>query len=184
MVFKRLFMRTPMFCTFLSTFMPMENFIQEETKGIWIIAVLDLVLEGTDTWPFLFVKWQSFSHLFRNINIPWPSQGMGDGDYMYAFQQVVMPIASEFDPDLVIGEKCAKNPFKRVCIDGYGSCIRIWCRRRWRARRLLCYTRLLCAHDSYAYDPCERQSSRLSRGMADLRITHKFASHLQETGRV
>lgn len=29
---------------------------------------------------------------------------MGDGDYMYAFQQVVMPIATEFDPDLVIGK--------------------------------------------------------------------------------
>lgn len=27
---------------------------------------------------------------------------MGDGDYMFAFQQVVMPIAQEFDPDLVI----------------------------------------------------------------------------------
>lgn len=40
----------------------------------------------------------------RNINIPWPSQGMGDGDYMFAFQQVVMPIATEFDPDLVIGK--------------------------------------------------------------------------------
>lgn len=40
--------------------------------------------------------------LFRNINIPWPDQGMGDGDYMFAFQQIVMPIAQEFDPDLVI----------------------------------------------------------------------------------
>lgn len=29
---------------------------------------------------------------------------MGDGDYMYAFQEVVMPIAQEFDPDLVISE--------------------------------------------------------------------------------
>lgn len=29
---------------------------------------------------------------------------MGDGDYMYAFQQVIMPIATEFDPDLVIGK--------------------------------------------------------------------------------
>ena len=27
---------------------------------------------------------------------------MGDGDYMYAFHEVVMPIAQEFDPDLVI----------------------------------------------------------------------------------
>lgn len=38
----------------------------------------------------------------RNVNIPWPDQGMGDGDYMHAFQKVVMPIALEFDPDLVI----------------------------------------------------------------------------------
>lgn len=27
---------------------------------------------------------------------------MGDGDYMYAFHEVVIPIAQEFDPDLVI----------------------------------------------------------------------------------
>lgn len=39
----------------------------------------------------------------RNVNIPWPTKGMGDGDYMYAFQNVVMPIATEFDPDFVIG---------------------------------------------------------------------------------
>jgi histone deacetylase 6 len=31
---------------------------------------------------------------------------MGDGDYMYAFQQVIMPIASEFNPDLVISMSC------------------------------------------------------------------------------
>lgn len=30
---------------------------------------------------------------------------MGDGDYMLAFQQVVMPIAQEFDPGLVIGKR-------------------------------------------------------------------------------
>lgn len=29
---------------------------------------------------------------------------MGDGDYMYAFQQVIMPIAHEFNPDLVISK--------------------------------------------------------------------------------
>jgi len=38
----------------------------------------------------------------QNVNIPWRKQGMGDADYIYAFQQVVMPIATEFDPDLVI----------------------------------------------------------------------------------
>ncbi|KAL9107460.1 MAG: hypothetical protein Q9227_007657 [Pyrenula ochraceoflavens] len=40
--------------------------------------------------------------LGKNVNIPWPTKGMGDGDYIYAFQQVVMPIAYEFDPQLVI----------------------------------------------------------------------------------
>jgi histone deacetylase 6 len=38
----------------------------------------------------------------KNVNIPWADTGMGDGDYIFAFQQVVMPIAVEFDPDLVI----------------------------------------------------------------------------------
>jgi histone deacetylase 6 len=36
------------------------------------------------------------------INIPWPSPGMGDAEYIYAFQKVVMPVAREYDPDLVI----------------------------------------------------------------------------------
>ena len=40
--------------------------------------------------------------LGKNINIPWPTHGMRDADYLYAFQQVVMPVAQEFDPDLVI----------------------------------------------------------------------------------
>lgn len=38
----------------------------------------------------------------KNVNIAWHDQGMGDGEYMAAFEQIVMPIATEFDPDLVI----------------------------------------------------------------------------------
>ncbi|CAJ2510707.1 Uu.00g063320.m01.CDS01 [Anthostomella pinea] len=38
----------------------------------------------------------------KNVNIPWPAQGMGDGEYLAAFQKIVMPIAQEFNPDLVI----------------------------------------------------------------------------------
>jgi histone deacetylase 6 len=34
---------------------------------------------------------------------------MGDADYLYAFQQIVMPIAYEFAPDLVIGA-CSTEP--------------------------------------------------------------------------
>jgi histone deacetylase 6 len=40
--------------------------------------------------------------LGKNVNIPWHAQGMGDGEYTRAFNQIVMPIAREFDPDLVI----------------------------------------------------------------------------------
>lgn len=40
--------------------------------------------------------------LGTNVNIPWRNHGMGDADYIYAFQQIVMPIATEFDPDLVV----------------------------------------------------------------------------------
>jgi hypothetical protein len=32
---------------------------------------------------------------------------MGDGDYLYAFQHVVMPIAMEFSPELVISQLLA-----------------------------------------------------------------------------
>lgn len=38
----------------------------------------------------------------KNVNIPWAEHGMGDSEYLYAFQEVIMPIATEFDPDLVI----------------------------------------------------------------------------------
>jgi histone deacetylase 6 len=38
----------------------------------------------------------------KNVNIPWADHGMGDAEYIYAFQEIVMPIATEFDPDLVI----------------------------------------------------------------------------------
>lgn len=37
-----------------------------------------------------------------NVNIPWSAPGTGDGDYIYAFNKVVIPIISEFDPDLLI----------------------------------------------------------------------------------
>ncbi|KAJ9109114.1 hypothetical protein QFC21_000442 [Naganishia friedmannii] len=37
-----------------------------------------------------------------SVNIPWPKRGFGDADYLYAFQKIIMPIAYEFAPDLVI----------------------------------------------------------------------------------
>lgn len=41
--------------------------------------------------------------LSSSVNVPWPCGGMRDADYLYAFQKLIMPIAFEFSPDLVIG---------------------------------------------------------------------------------
>lgn len=37
-----------------------------------------------------------------SVNIPWQNAGVGDADYVYAFHKVVIPIISEYNPDLVI----------------------------------------------------------------------------------
>ncbi|PON62099.1 Histone deacetylase superfamily [Parasponia andersonii] len=36
------------------------------------------------------------------VNVPWSCKGVGDNDYVFAFQHIVLPIASEFAPDLTI----------------------------------------------------------------------------------
>lgn len=37
-----------------------------------------------------------------NCNITWPVSGVGDAEYMWAFEQIVMPMGREFKPDLVV----------------------------------------------------------------------------------
>lgn len=37
-----------------------------------------------------------------NVNIPWNKHKMGDTEYIAAFQRVIMPIAYEFNPELVL----------------------------------------------------------------------------------
>ncbi|KAI6249026.1 Histone deacetylase [Erysiphe necator] len=56
--------------------------------------------------------------LGKNINIGWADQGVGDGEYMAAFQRIVMPIAQEFDPDLVI----VSAGFDAAAGDELGGC--------------------------------------------------------------
>ncbi|KAL2462854.1 Histone deacetylase 15 [Forsythia ovata] len=36
------------------------------------------------------------------VNVPWSRGGVGDNDYVFAFQHAVLPIASEFAPDFTI----------------------------------------------------------------------------------
>ncbi|MBW0460969.1 hypothetical protein O181_000684 [Austropuccinia psidii MF-1] len=53
-----------------------------------------------------------------NVNIPWPEGGMGDPDYIYTFQRLVMPIAMEFNPDFVI----VSAGFDAAKFDPLGEC--------------------------------------------------------------
>lgn len=54
----------------------------------------------------------------KNVNIGWAEQGVGDGEYMAAFQRIVMPIAHEFNPDLVI----VSAGFDAAAGDELGGC--------------------------------------------------------------
>ncbi|KAL0956532.1 hypothetical protein HGRIS_002673 [Hohenbuehelia grisea] len=54
-----------------------------------------------------------------SVNIPWPEAGMGDADYLLAFQHVVMPIAMEFAPELVI----ISAGFDAAAGDELGECL-------------------------------------------------------------
>ena len=56
--------------------------------------------------------------LGKNVNIGWHDQGMGDGEYMAAFDEIVMPIAREFNPDLVI----ISAGFDAAAGDPLGAC--------------------------------------------------------------
>ncbi|KAF8909826.1 histone deacetylase clr3 [Mucidula mucida] len=53
-----------------------------------------------------------------SVNIPWPEAGMNDGDYLYAFQKIVLPIAAEFAPELII----ISAGFDAARGDGLGEC--------------------------------------------------------------
>lgn len=59
----------------------------------------------------------SFAHGY-NINVPWPSSGYGDGDYMYAFRRLLLPIAQEFKPDMVF----IASGFDAAICDPIGQC--------------------------------------------------------------
>ncbi|XP_071547214.1 uncharacterized protein HDAC6 isoform X2 [Panulirus ornatus] len=53
-----------------------------------------------------------------NVNIPWNKAGMGDSDYMAAMVEVVMPIACQFNPQLVL----VSAGFDAAVDDPLGGC--------------------------------------------------------------
>ena len=92
---------------------------------------------------------------------------MGDAEYLHAFMKIVMPIAIEFAPELVISTSldmfsyycCA---YQAMCGLSFGR-IR---RRRWRrAWRMPCYSGRLRSYDIYVVYPCGWEARCGPRGM-------------------
>lgn len=54
----------------------------------------------------------------KTVNIPWPCAGMTDADYLYAFREVIIPIAMEFAPDVVV----VSAGFDAAINDPIGKC--------------------------------------------------------------
>ncbi|XP_025261717.1 histone deacetylase 6 isoform X2 [Camponotus floridanus] len=54
-----------------------------------------------------------------NVNIPWNKKGMGDAEYIAVFQQVVMPIAYQFNPELIL----VSAGFDACVGDPLGGCL-------------------------------------------------------------
>jgi acetoin utilization deacetylase AcuC-like enzyme len=53
-----------------------------------------------------------------NINIPWEGGGYGDAEYLHAFEEIVMPVATAFNPDLVL----VSSGFDAARGDPLGGC--------------------------------------------------------------
>ena len=106
--------------------------------------------------------------LGKNINIPWPTKYMGDADYIHAFQKVVMPIAREFDPDLVLSTADPIFSFTRgkLMLTMCCSFGRLRCRRRRSDRRVLRHTCWLRHHDLHAPRTVRGQGRCRARGEA------------------
>ncbi len=37
-----------------------------------------------------------------NVNIPWNKDLMGNGEYKVAFDRIILPVANQFQPDLIL----------------------------------------------------------------------------------
>ncbi|KAG6820251.1 hypothetical protein H0H93_003415 [Arthromyces matolae] len=79
--------------------------VAQQLTPIKKILILDCTAADTDSGK-------------SSVNIPWPERGMRDADYIYAFQRIVMPIALEFAPELVI----ISAGFDAAAGDDLGEC--------------------------------------------------------------
>lgn len=74
--------------------------IHAVNSAVWPLAAKARVSVCKSCLIWVLISW--IPDVPSSVNIPWPEKGMGDADYIHAFQRIVMPIAMEFAPELVI----------------------------------------------------------------------------------
>lgn len=87
-----------------------------------------------------------------NINVPWNTFPLYDNEYIAVFKEVLLPIAVEFKPDIVLvsaGFDAADgDPLGKMKISPQGTCVSL----------MLTIIRI-CRHDSFTQDACQWQDS-------------------------
>eukprot|EP01012_Entosiphon_sulcatum_P067402 TRINITY_DN97092_c0_g1_i1.p1 TRINITY_DN97092_c0_g1~~TRINITY_DN97092_c0_g1_i1.p1 ORF type:complete len:450 (+),score=50.19 TRINITY_DN97092_c0_g1_i1:569-1918(+) len=55
-----------------------------------------------------------------NVNVPWPCFGFGDQEYLAVFKEVLLPIATQFNPDLIMVsagfDAAIHDPLGNMCV--------------------------------------------------------------------
>lgn len=103
MALKMHFTMIHLYCIFHFIGSRREPSIRTTLKGILHSVARAKVPDCRFSFSFSFITFVQ-ANRSSNVNIPWTEGGKLDGDYIYAFQKLVMPIALEYNPDFVIGK--------------------------------------------------------------------------------
>ncbi|KAL5544609.1 hypothetical protein UlMin_008393, partial [Ulmus minor] len=59
-----------------------------------------------------------------NINVPWENDGCGDADYLAVWDHILLPVAKEFNPDIILisagFDAAVHDPLGGCCVTPYG----------------------------------------------------------------
>ncbi|KAL8506965.1 hypothetical protein ACS0TY_017742 [Phlomoides rotata] len=65
-----------------------------------------------------------------NINVPWENGGVGDVDYFAVWDRILIPVAREFEPDMIIisagFDAAIGDPIGGCCLSTYGYSIMLY----------------------------------------------------------
>ena len=86
-------------------------------------------------YPYTTGKPEQVGTMGRNVNVGWTVPGMGDAEYIRVWQQLLLPMLDEFQPDLIFvsaGFDAADGDMGECCVtpEGFGTLTRMLVRQR------------------------------------------------------